>query len=38
MSEGDAFKRLAIVCALMLALTLLPMAVKRFTRRAPVVE
>jgi uncharacterized membrane protein YdjX (TVP38/TMEM64 family) len=38
MSEGDAFKRLAIVCALMLALTLLPMAVKRFTKRAPVVE
>jgi uncharacterized membrane protein YdjX (TVP38/TMEM64 family) len=38
MSEGDAFKRLAIVCGLMLALTLLPMAVKRFTRRAPIVE
>lgn len=32
MSEGDAFKRLAIVCGLMLALTLVPMAVKRFTR------
>lgn len=38
MTEGDAFKRLAIVCVLMLALTLLPMAVKRFTRRAPAVE
>ncbi len=38
MSEGEAFKRLTIVCGLMLALTLLPMAVKRFTRRAPVVE
>lgn len=38
MSEGEAFKRLAIVCVLMLALTLLPMAVKRFTRRATVVE
>lgn len=38
MSEGDAFKRLAIVCGLMLALTLLPMAVKRFTRRATAVE
>lgn len=38
MSEGDAFKRLAIVCGLMLALTLLPMAVKRFTRRAPIVD
>lgn len=33
MSEGDAFKRLALVCGLMLALTLLPMAVRRFTRR-----
>lgn len=33
MSEGDAFKRLAIVCGLMLAITLLPMAVKRFARR-----
>jgi uncharacterized membrane protein YdjX (TVP38/TMEM64 family) len=33
MSEGDAFKRLAIVCGLMLALTLLPMAVKRFMQR-----
>ena len=30
MSEGDAFKRLAIVCALMLALTLLPVVLKRF--------
>lgn len=33
MSEGDAFKRLVIVCALMLAITLLPVAVKRFVRR-----
>jgi uncharacterized membrane protein YdjX (TVP38/TMEM64 family) len=32
MSEGDAFKRLAIVCALMLALTLLPVVLKRFAR------
>jgi uncharacterized membrane protein YdjX (TVP38/TMEM64 family) len=39
MSEGDAFKRLAIVCGLMLAITLLPMLVKRFARReAPVTE
>lgn len=39
MSEGDAAKRLLIVCALMLAITLLPMAVKRFTKReAPVVD
>ena len=33
MSEGDAFKRLVIVCALMLAIVLLPKAVKRFTGR-----
>lgn len=33
MTEGDAFKRLVIVCALMLAVTLLPMAVKRLTKR-----
>jgi len=32
MSEGDAFKRLAIVCGLMLALTLLPVMLKRFAR------
>lgn len=38
MSEGDALKRLTIVCVLMLALTLLPMAVKRFMRRAPIEE
>lgn len=31
MSEGDAFKRLAIVCALVLAMILLPVAVKRFS-------
>jgi uncharacterized membrane protein YdjX (TVP38/TMEM64 family) len=34
MTEGDAVKRLVIVCALMLTLLLLPKAVKRFTRRA----
>jgi uncharacterized membrane protein YdjX (TVP38/TMEM64 family) len=34
MSEGDAFKRLAIVCALMLTILLLPLLVKRLTRRA----
>ena len=33
MSEGDAFKRLVVVCALMLAIILLPVAVKRFARR-----
>jgi uncharacterized membrane protein YdjX (TVP38/TMEM64 family) len=33
MSEGDAFKRLAIVCGLMLALILLPMVVKRLTSK-----
>lgn len=39
MSEGDAFKRLAIVCALMLVIILLPVVVKRFARRAePVSE
>jgi uncharacterized membrane protein YdjX (TVP38/TMEM64 family) len=38
MSEGDAFVRLAWVCGLMLAITLLPMAVKRFARRVPVAE
>jgi len=35
MSEGDAFKRLALVCGLMLAIVLLPMLVKKLTRRAP---
>jgi uncharacterized membrane protein YdjX (TVP38/TMEM64 family) len=38
MTEGDAFVRLSIVCGLMLAITLLPVAVKRFTKRVPVVE
>ena len=39
MTEGDAAKRLIIVCALMLAITLLPLAVKRLTKReAPVVD
>jgi uncharacterized membrane protein YdjX (TVP38/TMEM64 family) len=35
MSEGDVFKRLAVVCALMLAMILLPMAVKRFATAQP---
>jgi uncharacterized membrane protein YdjX (TVP38/TMEM64 family) len=30
MTEGDAFKRLAVVCALVLAMVLLPVIVKRF--------
>jgi uncharacterized membrane protein YdjX (TVP38/TMEM64 family) len=30
MSEGDAFKRLLVVCVLVLAMVLLPVAVKRF--------
>jgi len=38
MSEGDAFLRLAVVCALMLTITLLPVAVRRFSKRLPVVE
>lgn len=33
MSEGDAARRLLIVLVLMLAITLLPVAVKRFTKR-----
>lgn len=33
MTEGDAFKRLAIVCTLVVAMVLLPMAVKRFMAR-----
>ena len=36
--QGDAVKRMLIVCALMLALTLLPMVVKRLMRRAPIAE
>jgi len=32
MSEGDAFRRLAIVCALVIAMILLPKLVKRFAR------
>jgi uncharacterized membrane protein YdjX (TVP38/TMEM64 family) len=36
MSEGDVVKRLLIACALMLAITLLPVAVKRFTKRTVV--
>lgn len=35
MSESDAFKRLAIVCGLMVMLVLLPQLVKRFTKRSP---
>jgi uncharacterized membrane protein YdjX (TVP38/TMEM64 family) len=38
MTEGDAFKRLLIVCVLMLAIILLPVAVKRFARRPAPVE
>jgi uncharacterized membrane protein YdjX (TVP38/TMEM64 family) len=34
MSEGDAFKRLAVVCGLMLTITLLPMLVKKLTKRS----
>jgi len=33
MSEGDAFVRLAIVCGLMLTIVLLPLLVKRLSRR-----
>lgn len=33
MTEGDAVKRLAIVCGLMLAIVLLPLLVKRLSRR-----
>jgi uncharacterized membrane protein YdjX (TVP38/TMEM64 family) len=33
MTEGDAFKRLAIVCSLVVAIIVLPMAVKRFAAR-----
>lgn len=33
MSEGDAFKRLAIVCLLVVAMVLLPTMVKRFATR-----
>jgi uncharacterized membrane protein YdjX (TVP38/TMEM64 family) len=32
MSEGDVFRRLAIVCALMIAMVLLPTLLKRFAR------
>jgi uncharacterized membrane protein YdjX (TVP38/TMEM64 family) len=34
MSEGDAFVRLLIVCGLMLAIVLLPLLVKRLSRRS----
>jgi uncharacterized membrane protein YdjX (TVP38/TMEM64 family) len=33
MTEGDAFKRLAIVCALMITMILVPLVVKRFSTR-----
>lgn len=33
MSEGDAFKRLAVVCLLVVAMVLLPTLVKRFARQ-----
>ena len=32
MSEGDALKRLAIVCGLLIALILIPLVIKRFAR------
>ena len=35
MSEGDAFRRLAIVCGLVIAMILLPKLVKRFSRKIP---
>jgi phospholipase D1/2 len=38
MTEGDAFRRLAVVCALVLALILVPIAVKRFARRGVAVS
>lgn len=38
MTEGDAAIRLLIVCALMLAITLLPLAVKKFTKRPAELE
>jgi len=39
MSKGDAFVRLAEVCGLMLAITLLPMIVKRLaSKRVSVIE
>lgn len=34
MSEGDVVRRIVIACALMLTLTLIPVFVKRFARRA----
>jgi len=38
MTEGDALKRLAIVAALLIALTLIPTVVKRLTKRADAVR
>ena len=38
MTEGDAVKRLVVVLGLMLFITLLPVVVKRFTRRPAVTE
>jgi uncharacterized membrane protein YdjX (TVP38/TMEM64 family) len=34
MSEGDAFKRILIACALLLGLVLLPVGIKRLARRS----
>lgn len=33
MSEGDALKRIVVACGLLLGLVLLPIAIKRFTKR-----
>lgn len=38
LSEGDAVRRLILVFALMLAITLLPQVVKRFAKRPPAAE
>jgi len=38
MTEGDAFKRMAIVGVLMITMVLLPVAVKRFAARKKVIE
>jgi uncharacterized membrane protein YdjX (TVP38/TMEM64 family) len=39
MTQGDVFKRLALVCGLMLAITILPLVIKRLaSKRVPVAE
>lgn len=38
MSEGDVVRRLVIACALMLAITLIPLGVKRFAKRRSVIS